>query len=174
MNISNFTVIHRNAAAGNGAAIRIRGGADYTFANGLITTGASCIRVDSATTVQPADPALDENGPPVFESVSMQCNDRPFRGSNGPDDAAVRAIFELGTNNSAAYTPSLTDVFVNGATETALEPFDATALDDFFDATAYVGAVADANDSWYAGWTCNSATASFGDTSGNCTDIPVS
>ena len=173
VNIANFTFIHRNAAAGNGAAIRIRGGADYTFANGLITTGASCIRIDSATTVQPANPALDENGPPVFQSVSMQCNDRPFRGSNGPDDAAVRAIFELGTNNSSTYTPSLTDLFVNGATETALTPFDAKTLASFFDTTAYVGAVADANDTWYAGWTCNSATASFGDTSGNCTDIPV-
>src|SRR3546814_1056701 len=103
----------------------------------------------------------------------MQCNDRPFRGSNGPDDAAVRAIFELGTNNSSTYTPSLTDLFVNGATETALTAFDAATLDGFFDTTAYVGAVADANDTWYAGWTCNSATASFGDTSGNCTDIPV-
>src|SRR3546814_4990050 len=81
----------------------------------------------------------------------MQCNARPFRGSNGPDDAAVRATFELGTNNSSTYTPSLTDLFVNGATETALQAFDASALDDFFDATAYVGAVADANDSWYAG-----------------------
>src|SRR3546814_12540958 len=100
--ISNFTFIHRNAAAGNGAAIRIRGGADYTFANGLITTGASCLRVDSATTVQPANPALDENGPPVFQSVSMQCNARPFRGSNGPDDAAVRAIFELRSEERSA------------------------------------------------------------------------
>src|SRR3546814_6039166 len=81
----------------------------------------------------------------------MQCNDRPFRGSNGPDDAAVRAIFELGTNNSSTYTSSLTDLFVNGATETALTPFDAATLDDFFDTTAYVGAVADAHDSWYAG-----------------------
>src|SRR3546814_6752952 len=90
----------------------------------------------------------------------MQCNDRPFRGSNGPDDAAVRAIFELGTNNSSTYTSSLTDLFVNGATETALTPFDAATLDDFFDTTAYVGAVADANDSWYAGWTCNSAPRS--------------
>src|SRR3546814_4869543 len=75
-------------------------------------------------------------------------------------------IFELGTNNSSTYTSSLTDLFVNGVTETALTPFDAATLDDFFDTTAYVGAVADANDSWYAGWTCNSATASFGDTSG--------
>src|SRR3546814_20737838 len=95
------------------------------------------LRVDSATTVQPANPALDENGPPVFQSVSMQCNDRPFRGSNGPDDAAVRAIFELGTNNRSTYTSSLTDLFVNGATETALTPFDAATLDDFFDTTAY-------------------------------------
>src|SRR3546814_9196477 len=68
--------------------------------------------------------------PPVFQSVSMQCNARPFRGSNGPGDAAVRAIFELGTNNSSTYTPSLTDLFVNGATETALQAFDASALDD--------------------------------------------
>src|SRR3546814_19346330 len=83
----------------------------------------------------PANPALDENGPPVFQSVSMQCNDRPFRGSNGPDDAAVRAIFELGTNNSSTYTSSLTDLFVNGATETALTPFDAATPDDFFDTT---------------------------------------
>src|SRR3546814_11718309 len=100
------------------------------------------LRVDSATTVQPANPALDENGPPVFQSVSMQCNARPFRGSNGPDDAAVRAIFELGTNNSPTYTPSLTDLFGHGATDTPPQAFDAPALDDVVDRQALFGRVA--------------------------------
>src|SRR3546814_2516082 len=54
--ISNFTFVHRNAAAGNGAAIRIRGGADYTFANGLITSDMACLRIDSATTTQTSGP----------------------------------------------------------------------------------------------------------------------
>src|SRR3546814_20701256 len=78
-------------------------------------------------------------------------------------DAAVQAIFEAVTNNSAAYAPSLTGTFINGATETGLEPFDAKTLSSFFDTTNYVGAVRDANDKWYAGWTCNSATAEFGE-----------
>src|SRR3546814_12065682 len=62
--ISNFTFVHRNAAAGNGAAIRVRGGADYSFANGLIVSDMACLRIDSATTVQTSGP--DEQGPPKF------------------------------------------------------------------------------------------------------------
>src|SRR3546814_14405071 len=103
----------------------------------------------------------------------MQCNDRPFRGANGPDDAAVRAIFELGTNNSSTYTSSLTDLFVNDATETPLTPFAASTLDDSFDTTAYLRAVAHATDSCYASWPCHSATASLGDTSGHRPHHPV-
>lgn len=174
--ISNFTFVHRNNAAGNGAAIRIRGGADYTFANGLIVApGIRCLRIDSTSTTQPADPALDEAGPPKFFSISMQCNATPFRGGGSPavTDAQVQAIFEAGTNNRTTYTPSLTDLFVNGATETGFTPFDAKTINAFFDTTAYVGAVRDANDTWYQGWTCNSATAGFGSTSGSCTAIPT-
>ena len=172
VNLSNFTYIQRNNAAGNGAAIRIRGGADYTFANGLIVApGLSCLRIDSATTVQTVGP--DEQGPPKFFSMSLQCNATPFRGSNGVTAAQVQAIFEGGTNNRSNYVPSLTNLFVNGATETGFTPFDAKTLNAFFDTTAYVGAVRDANDTWYQGWTCNSATADFGTSSGSCTAIPT-
>src|SRR3546814_4413048 len=99
----------------------------------------ACLRIDSATTTQTSGP--DEQGPPKFFSVSLKCGASAFRGSNGVTDAAVQAIFEAGTNNSAAYTPSLTGTFINGAIETGLEPFDAKTLSSFFDATAYVGAV---------------------------------
>ena len=172
VNLSNFTYIQRNNAAGNGAAIRIRGGADYTFANGLIVApGLSCLRIDSATTIQTAGP--DEQGPPKFFSMSLQCNATPFRGSNGVTAAQVQAIFEGGTNNRSTYTPSLTNLFVNGATETGFTPFDAKTLNAFFDTTAYVGAVRDANDTWSPGWTCTSSTANFGTASRACSAIPT-
>ena len=48
------------------------------------------------------------------------------------------------------------------------------SINAFFANTSYVGAVRDAADTWYSGWTCNSATASFGTVSGNCTAIPTS
>ena len=38
----------------------------------------------------------------------------------------------------------------------------------------YVGAVKDSTDTWYAGWTCNSATLDFGATSSACTTLPTS
>src|SRR3546814_2273202 len=93
--ISNFTFNHRNAAASNAAAIRIRGGADYTFVNGLITSDTSCIRIDSTSTTQTT--GADEQGPPKFFSVSLKCGSRPFRGGGSPavSDAAVQAIFGL-------------------------------------------------------------------------------
>jgi hypothetical protein len=51
-------------------------------------------------------------------------------------------------------------------------PFAASTLNAFFVDTTYIGAVRDANDTWYRGWTCDSATAQFG--SGQlCTVIPA-
>ncbi|MEQ1688090.1 MAG: hypothetical protein ABL874_05925, partial [Sphingopyxis sp.] len=87
--------------------------------------------------------------------------------------AAIQTIFTAGTNNSFAYTPSLVSLFINGATETAVPAFNAVPLSSFFTAATTIGAVKDASDTWYAGWTCNSSTASFGTTSGACTLIPT-
>src|SRR3546814_17625710 len=91
--------------------------------------------IDSATTVQTSGP--DEQGPPKFYSVALKCGASPFRGSNGVTDAAVQAIFEAGTNNSAAYAPSLTGTFINCATETGLEPFDSQNMSRFFNPPHY-------------------------------------
>jgi hypothetical protein len=85
----------------------------------------------------------------------------------------VQSIFSAGANSSFTYTPSLTSLFINGATETAVRAIDPKTIDAAFDTTAYVGAVKDSSDTWYAGWTCNSVTASFGTTSKNCTAIPT-
>lgn len=175
-NVSNFTFIQRNNAASNGAAILIRGGADYNMSNGVVVSpGLPCLRINSATTVQAAGAASDELGPPIFNSVQMQCGAaRAFVGSGGVTDAAVQTLFTGGTNNSFALTPSLTSLFINGATETGISAFNARTINSFFVTTSHIGAVRDAADTWFVNWTCNSATATFGAGSGACTAIPTS
>lgn len=170
--LSNFTFVQR-AVPGNTAAVLIRGGADYHLMNGVISSpGAACIRVNSATTVQTT--GTDEAGPVRFDSIAMQCGGAaPLLGTGGPTNADILTLFNAGTNNTSTFTTSLASVFINGANETARTPFNASTINAFFVNTAYIGAVRDAADTWYAGWTCNSATASFGSTSGNCTAIPT-
>jgi hypothetical protein len=181
--VSNMTAIHRISQSNN-VAILLRGGTDYRLLNSiLVSPNATCLRISRANTVQAADPAQDEQGPPVFQSVRFQCSATPFAGANNVTAEQVQGIFSAGTNNSFAYTPTLSNLFVNGATETAVPAFNATALNadpevangGFFDNVSYIGAFRDANDRWYQGWVCNSATADFGlaNTNGLCTSIPT-
>ncbi len=173
--ISNFTFIQR-AAPGNQASILLRGGTDYALLNGaLLAPSTSCLRISRAQTASTtANAAIDELGAPIFRSVALQCGTTPFIGSNSVTAAAVQAIFGSGTNNNnSAYTPTLTSLFVNGANETAITATNASTFDPYFTATTYIGAVRDANDTWYQNWTCNSATANFGGTGSRCTSLPT-
>ncbi len=172
MRIANFTMIHRNPATGNGAAWRFRGGADVSMVNGLLVSPMTCLRLDGANMLT-TDAAIDKLGPPVFKSVAMQCGATPFAGSSGLTAAQVDAAFNVaGNNNISTFTNTLTGGFINGANETARTATDPKTIAAGFDTTTYIGAVKDANDTWYAGWTCNSATANFGSTSKSCTSIP--
>ena len=194
--VSNATFIDRTGP-GNAdqAAILLRGATDYTLVNSVMTTNPlhSCLRISDSRTIGAAvDAATDESGAPVFRSVVMQClASRPFIGSplSGQTltDADVAALFNGGANNNATtYTPTLTNLFVNGANETAVTAFDQTTLNarvfngitvtpaNFFDRTTYIGAVSGATDTWYQGWTCNSTTAALGTSlTGNCTTLPT-
>ncbi|MEP7348889.1 MAG: hypothetical protein ABI668_02930 [Sphingorhabdus sp.] len=174
--LSNFTFIQRNNT-GNLTAILLRGGTDYTLANGVIVSpNTSCLRISRAQTASATvDASIDEAGAPVVRSVVAQCGTPAFVGLNGVTDAEVSAIFGSGTNNNnSAFTPTLSSLFINGASETAVTAFNANTLAAFFDTTTYIGAVKDANDTWYAGWTCNSATAALGTSvTGLCTSLPT-
>jgi hypothetical protein len=174
--VVNFTFIQRNNT-GNETAILLRGGTDYALANGVIVSpNTTCLRISRPQTASAtANAAIDEVGAPVIRSVVAQCGSPAFRGSNGVTEAEVATIFGSGSNNNnSAFTPSFTSLFINGANETAVTAFNASTLNPFFDATTYVGAVRDANDTWYAGWTCNSATANLGTSvTGLCTSLPT-
>ncbi|MEG8052390.1 hypothetical protein QP185_02365 [Sphingomonas aerolata] len=79
---ANFTFIQTALAP---AAIRLRGGADMTFVNGVVKTPANvaCVNMIAGeqttggrTTVRPADAALQDVGPPAFSSVYFACQGR--------------------------------------------------------------------------------------------------
>ncbi|WP_287979763.1 hypothetical protein [Sphingomonas sp.] len=79
---ANFTFIQTALAP---AAIRQRGGSDMRFVNGVVKTPASvaCVNIIAGeqtaggrTTVRPADSALQDFGPPSFNSVYFACNGR--------------------------------------------------------------------------------------------------
>jgi hypothetical protein len=169
--LANFTFVQRSTVQG-GNVMLLRGGTDYTMVNGVVTGTGACLDIDETggTTTRAANAALDDVGPPVFNSVVFACSGSAYRADG--NEAAVQTIFTSGTNNNAAFTSSLTGTFINGANERAVTPFNASTLSSFMVATTYIGAVRDSTDTWYAGWTCNSSTASFGTTSGSCTAIP--
>ena len=187
--LSNFTFIDRVATNSDVASILLRGGTDYTAVNGVMVNQATnpCLRISRAQTASGTQSAgIDEYGAPNFRSVVFSgCGAQPFVGASGVTDAQVQAIFAAGTNNNANFTSTLTNLFVNGTGETGVAPFDASTFNGqafngvtltpagFFDKTSYIGAVRDASDTWYAGWTCNSASASFGSSVGSCFTIPT-
>jgi hypothetical protein len=180
MKLANFTFVHKSAVSGNGAAMLMRGKADATLVNGVLTSQMPCLRFNGSN-ILTTDALTDKIGPPKFESVVMQCAPEAFKAtvSAGSSDtlsaSQVEAAFKAGSNNSSTFSATLTNTFVNGANETAAVAVNPKTIDaDFDEQTApfYVGAVRDATDTWYAGWTCNSATANFGTTSTSCTSLP--
>lgn len=82
---ANFTFIQ---TTGNvPAAIRLRGGADMTFVNGIVKTpaGVACTNIVAGeegttpgqpSTIRPKNDGLQDQGPPVFNSIYFACNGR--------------------------------------------------------------------------------------------------
>src|SRR5688572_19745010 len=173
LKLANFTFVHRNPATANNAALLFRGKSDSTLVNGVITSPMACLRLNG-TNILTADAANQKVGPPVFQSVVMTCaGASAFVGSGGVTAQQVADAFNAGANNSSTFTSTLTGTFINGANEAAATAANPQTLDAAFDVTNYVGAVSGSTDTWYAGWTCNSATATFATPGTACTSLPA-
>jgi hypothetical protein len=183
--VSNATFIQRSTVQGRNVAL-FRGGTDYALLNSILVGTANCIDIDATggTTTRAADNGLQDLGPPQFRSVVMDCP-TPYRDDGNVTAAEIATIFGTGANNNDdAYTPSLTNVFVNGPNEAAIAATDPTPFNDDpfvtvnasapnrLTAVTYVGAVRDASDTWYQGWTCSASYVSFGTPSAPCTSVP--
>ena len=165
LNVANFTFIQRASTATQ--SIRARGGAKMNLVNGVISAdGDPCLRID--------DPETFAADPDSFSVVGACSASRPNRGNTNPSDQQVQDDFIADSpNNNSAFTLSLTGVIVNGPNETAVTATNPTTISSFFDTTTYVGAVRDAQDTWYRDWTCNSSILDLGSANGVCTRIPV-
>ena len=185
--LANFTFIDTSTATN--AAIRIRGGADVQMVNGIVVSNTPCLNLvageTSATdksTVRPANAALQDNGPPVFNSIYFACTGSLSTTTtvNGitVTTAEQDALVAAGSNNVATGTAAnaLQNGYFPTATTLAITPFNAATLNPsgsaFFVQTSYIGAVSGPNDTWFRGWTCNSNRANFGTTSAACTGLP--
>lgn len=73
--VANFTFIQTSSAP---AAIRLRGGADFTWVNGIIKAVGPCFNMVASTadksTIRAANAALQDEGPAKFNSVYLACN----------------------------------------------------------------------------------------------------
>ena len=118
---------------------------------------AGCLAIADADT---------ETSGVTFTSVFMSCP-VSYRAANV---ARSTAAFTGGTNNligtstmTAPAGATLTNQglnFINGANETARPVVNAATVYPFFTTTTYIGAVQNAADTWYTGWTCGLAAGS--------------
>lgn len=170
---ANFTFIGRNNNGSNGSnAVMQRGGSDVNLVNGIIVSPVACFEAREATTIAAPNSAADKAGPPNLLSVQMECANGPAFGASGVTTEQVRAILEtLPTggmasggatrNNVLAGMNSLTNGIFPGTGAAAVTPANPSTVNSFFANTNYVGAFANANDTWFAGWACGSAAAAF-------------
>lgn len=145
--VANATIISKSSKSNE--VLELNSGTDLDLVNSVIAVQApsvaACIRVVGTNT---------QTAAPAFNSVFLACGTKAFStSSSGIGATATKALFDAGKNNNSAGTSTLNGV-INGANETAVVASDAKAIAAYFTNTTYVGAVKDAADSWYKGWTC--------------------
>ena len=154
--IANFTLVGRNSPTDAHTVAHFDTGTDATIINSVFTAPAGSLA--GCMAINDADTATSGV---TFTSVFMSCP-LSYRPAN---TALSTAAFTAGTNNTAAGTSTLTAptgtslsnqglTFINGANENAVTPANAPGVYPFFTATTYIGAVQNAADTWWQGWTC--------------------
>lgn len=145
--VSNFTFV--GGAAGDTGMV-IRAGTAGRFLNGIITAFQDAgVDIDSDETAAQATA-----GNVTFDSMLVVGNAENLETDDDSGDAATVAAFNAGANNVTSGTTSVTDEsYVPAAGDTTTPATDPSAIDPFFDSVDYVGAVEDASDTWYQGWT---------------------
>ena len=155
--IANWTLVGRASPTDAHTVAHFDTGTDATIINSVFTSAspslAGCLAIADADTATSGV---------TFNSIFMSCT-LPYRPAN---TALSTAAFTAGTNNTAAGTSTLTApaagtslsnqilTFINGANENAVTPVAAATTYSFFQNTTYIGAVQNAADTWWQGWTC--------------------
>lgn len=181
LKLANFTLLQTTP---NEPAIRLRGGADVDFVNGIVVArvgGAQgCLDVDNAETVQPAGTynGTPDRGPPRFLSVVFDCQILLDADADAFEDAALSNAANSNVNRAFTSTLQfLTGASVgrvaNGANESGVAGASGLgSISSYFTQVSYIGAFSGPGDPWTQGWTCNSDVADLRGALA-CTDIRV-
>lgn len=150
--IANYTLL---GGASGDTGMMTRAGTAGTFINGIVENFQ-----DAGWDIDDAATAIQANqGDLSLYSVFLADNKDNLESDGDNGDAAETAAFNAAGHNNVdgnAQNPALTGTmngFVPGANEQSMTPTDPKSLNSDFDTTDYVGAVKDANDTWYEGWT---------------------
>ncbi|MBW3559924.1 MAG: hypothetical protein KY449_09180, partial [Proteobacteria bacterium] len=147
--IANFTLVTRNNAGAQ--AWVLNQGTDGNFVNGVVTGKPVCLDIDNNATVAAA---------PTFNSLFFSCatafRDLPD-GTDTVTAAQIAGLFNAGANNAFNGVNSLQNLFINGNNESGRPASDAARIsgNPFFQSVNFIGAVPDAADARFRGWTCN-------------------
>ncbi len=147
--IANFTLIGDRSNA-----FRINSGHVGRFLNGVVAYGQECFRWQD-TAGDGDDTSYSGLTDPTFNSVLFDC----VAGltDQSPDTPAAVASVAADANNTTAVADTLINTFINGPAEgaaTAFSNLQTLPGGTFFDNVNYIGAVEDASDRWWAGWSC--------------------
>ena len=143
--VGNFTLIGADSTRGSG--IRVRRDAVGTWLNGVVTGGPACLDYEDGAGdgVEGFTPGSD----PAFRSVLFDCAGGVLTGRGG---VTGQEALDADRNNRIM-SPTL-EGFVNGPAEAAVPAAAVPRGNGFLEAVDYVGAVRDAEDTWWQGWTC--------------------
>jgi hypothetical protein len=145
------------------AALLMRGGTDYRIYNTIMApaTTTGCVQFANPFTINPPDTGLDKVGPPVFRSTFFSCGATTAVAGTGITVDQITAILN-GTNTTPATetrnvlngTSTLTGTFFPGANELAVVTTPVAGINPYLTNTTYIGAFRNADDRWFAGWSC--------------------
>jgi len=154
--VANFTVIGSQSSPQENDSLFNQGTQGISYNGIMVSTKPNTFCID-------IDDALTRGTNPIFKSVVFSCTlVPPFSPDVDGAGGEETDFFHTGVdNNNSAFVPSLTNTFVNGANETAVTPVTFAAQAEltnsdksFLTQVPYIGAVKDANDTWWQGWTC--------------------
>lgn len=160
--IANATIVGSGNAGGESdIGMLLREGTGANIWNTVVADfGDACLDIDQdATFTNAGTSATDLTGNLTIEStlLSNSCN-TVFKDDGNVFD--LETYFTNQANNTVADDTltnptgsALFKTYINGTAEAAVTATDVSAIDSFFDATTYIGAVESADADWVAGWT---------------------
>ncbi|KDP93113.1 hypothetical protein ER13_03810 [Brevundimonas sp. EAKA] len=168
--IANWTLVGRNSPTDAHTVMHFDTGTNPNLINivATSTTGsvAGCFDIADGDT----QTSFDSGSTPSLRSIFMSCS-VSYRPANVARSTAVFTnarntnVTALGTSTLTAPASGTTITnqnlaFINGANENAVTAVDPKTVYGFFDSVTYIGAVRNAQDTWWQGWTCGLTSGS--------------